>query len=131
MATLVRKKKTTEDDGAEYKAATLRAAVLADEKKAEDIRAYDVTGLTVVADSFVICSVNNEPHMKAVVSNVRNGMKEAGVGARTEEGRFDGGWVLVDFGSVILHVFRKEARAFYDLDGLWADAPTFDLDLEP
>jgi len=130
VAALLRRKKTTADE-AEYLAHTLRAASLAADKKAEDIRAYDIHGLTVVADSFVLCTATSEPQMKAVVSSVREGMREAGVRLLHDEGRTDGGWILLDFGTVILHVFRKEAREFYDLDGLWADAPAIPLDLEP
>lgn len=130
MAALLRRKTASESDQ-EYKAHTLRAASLAADKKAEDIRGYDIHGMTVVADSFVLCTVGSEPQMKAVVSNVREGMREAGIRLLHEEGRTDGGWILLDFGSVILHVFRKEAREFYDLDGMWADAPAIPLDLEP
>jgi ribosome-associated protein len=131
VAALLRRKSGSATDAAEYKAHTLRAASLAADKKAEDIRAYDIHGLTVVADSFVLCTVGSEPQMKAVIGNVREGMREAGVRLLHEEGRNDGGWMLLDFGSVILHVFRKDAREFYDLDGLWADAPAIPLDLEP
>ena len=128
MAKLVRKKKSAPDDDVLPK--TLRSAHLASEHKAADIRAYNVAGLTIVADSFVVCSAASEPQLKAICNNVAVGMKEVGVKAGHTEGNHASGWVVMDFGAVVLHVFRDEAREFYDLDGLWADAPLIELDLD-
>lgn len=105
-------------------------AVLAANHKAEDIRAYDVHGLTLIADSFLLCSTRSEPQTKAVVKAVKEGMAEAGVKPNHVEGTSSAGWVLMDYGDVIFHIFRKEMREFYDLDGLWADAPRLELGLE-
>ena len=100
MAKLVRKKKTAPDDDVLPK--TLRIAHLASEHKAGDIRAYNVEGLTIVADSFVVCSAASEPQLKAICNNVSVGMKEVGVKASHTEGNHASGWVVMDFGSVIL-----------------------------
>ena len=127
---IVLKKKTRGEESDAYKANALRAAVIADEKKAEDIKAYDVLGLTGVADCFLICSASSEPQMKAVINSIRDGLREVGVTTTRVEGDFHGGWVLLDYTDLIVHVFRKEAREFYDLDGVWADAPQLDLGLE-
>jgi len=108
---------------------TRRIASLADEHKAIDIRAYDLRGLTVIADSFVVCTGNSEPHVKAISSAVLSGMREIGVKARHSEGNYRAGWLVLDYGNIIVHIFRKEQREFYDLDGLWGDAPRIDLDL--
>jgi ribosome-associated protein len=109
---------------------TRRIAALADELHAVNIRAYDVRGLTVIADSFVLCSTRSEPQLKAVVSAIKEGMKEIGVKPIHVEGQYTSGWVVIDFGAVVCHVFREESRTFYDLDGMWADAPDIPLDLE-
>lgn len=104
-------------------------AALADEHKAINIRAYDLRGLTVIADAFVVCTANSEPHVKAVSSAILSGMREHGVRPRHSEGTYRNGWLVIDYGHVIVHIFRKETREFYDLDGLWGDAPRIDLEL--
>jgi len=108
---------------------TRRIAHLAASKKAIDIAAFDVRGLTLVADSFVLCSANSEPQFKAIFNAVCDGMKETGVRPLRTEGTFQGGWMLIDYGVIIFHVFRKASREFYDLDGLWADAKPIPLEL--
>ena len=128
MATLVRKKQATLDEK-DFLPNVHRIAALAAEKKAAAINAFDVAGLTLIADAFVICTAGSEPQMKAVVNAVREGMKDIGVPPLRVEGAFNGGWILMDFGDVILHVFREQARTFYDLDGMWADAAEINLDL--
>lgn len=105
-------------------------AELADEKKARDIKAYNVTGLTVTTDALVICTATSEPQIKAIFNCVRDGMKASGARPTYSEGSFQDGWLLIDFGDVIFHVFREQSREFFDLDGLWADAPTINLKLE-
>ncbi len=103
-----------------------RIATLADEHKAENIKVYDVRELTLLADAFILCTANSEPHVKAVFSAVKEGMREAGMKTLHAEGSYTSGWLVLDYGTVILHIFRKEARDFYDLDGLWGDAPEID-----
>ena len=128
LSTVVRKTKRADDES--FLPNTLRVAALAADKKASDIRAYDVRGLTLMADSFVICTATSQPQMKAVYTSVREGMREIGVVPSHSEGAFYDGWLLLDYGTIIVHVFRKTHREFYDLDGLWADATEIDLDLD-
>ena len=109
---------------------TLRIGSLAAEYKAIDIRAYDLRGLTLVADVFVVCAAASTPQLKAIFNGVKEGMKEIGVKPLHSEGGFDASWLLLDYGNIIVHVFREEAREFYDLDGLWGDAPQIDLGLD-
>ncbi|MCL4692891.1 MAG: ribosome silencing factor [Candidatus Hydrogenedentes bacterium] len=127
MARLVKKTATTSQP--EFLLNARRIALLADEHKAERIIGYDVGELTLLADAFVICTATSEPHVKAVYSAVKEGMREAGSKTLHAEGTYTDGWVVLDYGDVIFHVFRKEAREFYDLDGLWGDAPRIDLAL--
>jgi len=123
---LVKKKKAADDS---FLPNARRIGELADKIKAIDIKAYDVRGLTLVADAFVICSASSEPQLKAIANSVREGMKEIGVPPLHTEGTFHGGWMVLDYGDVIVHLFREEAREYYDLDGLWADAPEIELNL--
>lgn len=129
-AKLLKKKTAAQDADADFLPNTLRIAECADQHKGIDIRAYDVRGLTVVADAFVMCSAASEPQFRAIFHAVTDGMKEVGVRPLRTEGSFHGGWMIVDYGSVIVHLFREEARAFYDLDGFWADAPLLKLELD-
>jgi len=123
-------KRSTANPEEEFMVTTRHIAVLAADKKAKDIKAYDVRGLTLLADSFVLCSVMSEPQLKAVYHQVHDEMKAAGEGPLRSEGAFQDGWLIMDFGSVIFHIFRERARLFYDLDGMWGDAPGIDLKLE-
>ena len=107
-----------------------RIAALASDIKAINIKAIDVRGLTVIADVLVIVSAASEPQLKAIFNHVKDGMKEIGVASLRKEGAFDGGWCVLDYGDIIFHVFREESREFFDLDGLWADAPLIELDLD-
>lgn len=100
-----------------------KCALLASEKKAENISVLDVSKLTSFADSFIICSAGSERQAQAIARDVIETMKEEGSPTLGVEGLSEGHWILVDLGDVIFHVFTKEARDYYDLDGFWADAP--------
>ncbi|MBI4557053.1 MAG: ribosome silencing factor [Candidatus Hydrogenedentes bacterium] len=129
MGKLVRKKTETSDLDSLPNAR--RIAQFAADHKASDIKGYDVRGLTVVADSFVLCSASSEPQVRAIFNTVKAGMKSTvGKAPLRTEGTPSCGWLVMDYGSVIFHIFRVEAREFYDLDGLWADAPELDLDVD-
>lgn len=127
---VLKRKQQAADSDEGYIANAIRMAELASDKKARDIKVYKVHGLTLIADAFVLCTATSEPQMKAVAASVRTGMKEIGVSPLNSEGSHKGGWMLIDFGDIIVHVFREEPRAFYDLDGLWGDAPEIPLDLD-
>jgi len=123
------KRKTNQEADDSLLANTRRIAELVADKKAQNVKALDVRGLTIIADVFVVCTANSEPQMKAIYNSVREGMREIGLAPINTEGVYSGGWLLMDFGSVLFHIFRQEARDFYDLDGLWADAPVIPLDI--
>ncbi len=131
MAKLVRKKKaavavTEPVEG--FMRDTLLMSELAAQRKAINLHAYDIRGLTVLADALVICSASSEPQMRAIHDSVKEGMKAEGTRALHTEGTYHGGWMVMDYGHVIFHVFREEAREFYDLDGFWGDAPEIPLE---
>ena len=107
------------------------AAQAADSKKATDLVLIDLIGTTDVCDYFLICSGNNNRMVDSIVDEVREKVfKNCGVRPISCEGREGLNWVLVDYGSVCVHVFNPETRDFYRLERLWGDAPRVKLDLE-
>jgi ribosome-associated protein len=100
----------------------LEAAAAAADKKAKDILVLDIHELTPMADYFVICSANSGPQIDAVAKGIRDRMAELGVPCKGSEGAEEARWVLLDFGDLVVHVFRPEDREFYHLERLWGDA---------
>lgn len=102
------------------------AAKALDDKKAKDIKILRTTEQTVLADYFVICNGTSTPHIKALVDEVDKQLSMAGEPPLRREGLRSDIWVLMDFGSVIVHVFTDEARKFYNLERLWSDSEVVD-----
>ena len=102
------------------------AAKALDDKKARDVTVLKTAEQTVLADYFVICSGTSAPHVKALEDEVDRRLSEAGEDLIRREGLRSDIWVLMDFGSVIVHVFTDEARKFYNLERLWSDSPVVD-----
>jgi len=101
-----------------------RIVELAEDKKAADIVLLDLTGLTTVADYFVIASGGSERQLDAIAEGVISGMRDEKVHAYGREGTAASHWVLVDFGSVIVHVFTPPERDYYQLERHWAEGKT-------
>jgi len=93
-----------------------------DEKQGENILVLDVRKITPVADYHVIATGNSTPHMRALVEAVEEELEKSGSRAHHIEGTTDSPWILLDLVDVIVHVFKKEARKYYDLEHLWGDA---------
>ena len=102
------------------------AAKALDDKKAKDVKVLKTVEQTVLADYFVICNGTSSTHIKALVDEVDKQLSEAGEPPIRREGLRSDIWVLMDFGSVIVHVFTDEARRFYNLERLWSDAEFVD-----
>ena len=102
------------------------AAKALEDKKARDIKVLRTTEQTVLADYFVICNGTSSTHIKALVDEVDKQLSEAGEPPVRREGLRSDIWVLMDFGSVIVHVFTDEARKFYNLERLWSDSQVVD-----
>ena len=103
-----------------------RIAVRAlEEKKGEDACVIDVSRISVMTDYFVIAHGNSDSQVRALVDNVDEKMQEAGHTLRQQEGK-GGTWVLMDYGDIIVHVFDKEGRAFYNLERIWSDGTIVD-----
>ena len=91
------------------------------DKKGEDIRVIDISGVTVIADYFIIADGNNKNQVQAMVDNVQEELFKAGYEMKQMEGYREGNWILLDFGDIIIHIFDKENRLFYDLERIWKD----------
>ena len=102
------------------------AAKALDDKKAQDVKVLKTVEQTVLADYFVICHGSSAPHIKALVDEVDRQLSLAGEPPIRREGLRSDIWVLMDFGSVIVHVFTDEARKFYDIERLWSDSELID-----
>jgi ribosome-associated protein len=102
----------------------LLCRTLADNKKAEDIEILDVRELSSVTDYFVIASGTSEPHLRAIVDEITDKLREEHqLRPRAVDGTFQASWVVLDYFDVIIHVMRQDVRERYDLETLWGDAP--------
>ena len=99
------------------------AATVLDNKKGIDVKIIPVASKIDIVDYFVICSGTSNTHIKALADEVEYQLVEAGVKLKSYEGRGNNTWILVDFGEVVVHVFSREAREFYNLDKLYGDLP--------
>lgn len=100
--------------------ASLALAALED-KKAEDISVIDISGVSVLGDYFIIASGSNRSQIQALCDNVEEKLGRAGVSARQIEGYETANWVLLDYGDIIVHIFDRDNRLFYDLERIWRD----------
>ena len=109
-----------------YEIAHLAVKAL-DSKQAREIQILKTDKVTVLADYFIICTVNSSTHGKTVADEADKILSEAGEPPIRREGYRTGGWTLLDFGCVIVHIFSEEMREFYSLDRLWSDAEKVEL----
>lgn len=98
-------------------------ARILDNKRGRDIKVLHVQDKTEIADYFVLCTANSNTHIKSLIGEVEYRMGLRGVEEHRVEGRDNGTWVIADYYHVILHVFSREAREFYNLDKLYGDLP--------
>ena len=101
----------------------LRCRELADNKKAENLVILDMRKVSSVADFFLVCTGSSEPHLRAVVDEITEKLREEfALRPRAVDGALQTGWVVLDYFDVIVHVMRADLRDRYDLEGLWGDA---------
>ena len=98
-----------------------------EDKKAEDIKIIDISGVSVLADYFIIANGNNTNQVQAMIDNVEETLGKAGYTPKQIEGYNAANWVLMDYTDVIVHVFDKENRLFYDLERIWRDGKEVDV----
>ena len=98
-----------------------------DEKQGEDIRVIDISDISIIADYFIIANGNSENQVRALVDNVEGELEKAGYTVKQREGYGASSWTLLDFGDIIIHVFDKENRLFYNLERIWSDGKEIDV----
>ena len=99
--------------------AVMAVAKKLDEKKARDIVLLDVSKATILAETFIICSGTSPNQVRMLADEVERTMAEQGIFKKRLEGYREGRWVVVDFGDVLVHIFHREEREFYDIERLW------------
>ena len=92
-----------------------------EDKKAEDIRIIDISEISTIADYFIIADGSNKSQIQAMADNVSEILGRAGINLRQMEGYQNANWILMDFQDVIIHIFDRENRLFYDLERIWRD----------
>lgn len=103
------------------------AANALNEKKAQNLAALKIDDLTVLTEYFLLCTATSSTHVRALADEAEFKLSEAGVNPHHIEGKSTG-WILLDYGSVIIHVMSREAREFYNLDKMWSDGEALQLD---
>ncbi len=108
----------------------IKISELVFEKKGYDVKILDLSKVTSFADYFVICSGDSDTQVKAISDEIERKLREDGVSSWHREGYESLSWVLLDYVDVVVHIFKKDARQYYNLEKLWGDAPVVDV-LDP
>ena len=106
------------------------AAMAADDKKARDMIALDISAIASFADWFLICTGDSSRQAQAISDEIEMRLKQAGVRPYHIEGYQNAEWVVMDYSDLVVHIFSKTARAYYDLERLWRDAVPIELKLD-
>lgn len=105
----------------EAREAAKTACMALEDKKGKDIKVIDIRNISVVADYFILADGENRNQLQAMQDAVDEEMTKAGIHAKQIEGNRNSTWILMDYGDIIVHIFSKEDRLFYDLERIWRD----------
>lgn len=108
-----------------------KVSSLLDNKKAIDINVIKIDEISSLSDYFVIATGTSNTHVKSLADELEFKLKEQGIAPMRVEGYNSDSWILIDYASVVIHIFTKEGRDFYDLDRLWADGRKIEVELTP
>lgn len=97
------------------------------DKKAFDIKVIDIKGVSSIADYFVIMSGTSDRQVVSIADEIEDRLSKTGLETINKEGRQEGKWIILDYGDVIVHVFQKSEREFYNLEKLWIDSKSYDI----
>lgn len=104
------------------------AVKAADDKKAENMVVLNMEGVSLISDYFLICHGNSEKQVQSIATEIKKTAQANEVELKRLEGFDQGRWVLIDLADVVVHVFHKDERLYYNLEKLWGDAPTVDIE---
>jgi ribosome-associated protein len=99
-----------------------------EDKKAEDIKIIDISEVSTIADYFVITNGTNKSQIQALSDNVGEKLAASGIQPKNVEGYNTANWILMDYHDILVHIFDKESRGFYDLERIWRDGKNIDID---
>ena len=102
----------------------------AEAKKARDITVLNISEISTLCDYFIICSGGSTPQVKAIAEHIEEKLAEQHVNPLRREGIREGDWVLLDYGDIVVHIFKDEERDFYNLERLWGDAKVVDIPIQ-
>lgn len=102
----------------------------ADDKRAEDIVVLNMKGISLIADYFMICHGNSDKQIQAIAREIKEKVYEEGFTVKRIEGFEEARWILMDLGNVVVHIFHKDERSYYNLERLWGDAPIEQIESE-
>ncbi len=103
------------------------AVAALNDKKAEDIKVIDISDISIMADYFIITSGNNPNQIQAMCENVKEKLGRAGCEYRQIEGYDTASWILMDYRDMIVHIFDRESRSFYNLERIWSDGKSIEV----
>lgn len=92
-----------------------------DEKKANDIAIIDISEISSMSDYFIVADGKNRNQVQALCDNVEDALAKNGISIKNREGYSNGGWILLDYYDIIVHIFSEEEREFYDIEHVWSD----------
>lgn len=98
------------------------------EKKAEDISLIDISNVSILADYFLIACGSNKRQVQTLINNLEDCLKKEGIVSKNIEGYQSGSWVLMDYGDLVIHIFDRKSRDFYDLERLWKDGKKINIE---
>lgn len=97
------------------------ACMALEDKKGKDVKVIDIRNISVIADYFILADGENQNQLQAMQDSVDEALTKAGIHAKQIEGNRNSTWILMDYGDIIVHIFSKEDRLFYDLERIWRD----------
>lgn len=103
------------------------AVKAADDKRAEDIVALNMKGISLIADYFIICHGNSDKQVQAIAREIKEKAEENQFEVKRIEGYDEAKWILIDLGDIVTHIFLRDERSYYNLERLWGDAPLEDI----
>lgn len=117
-------------DFLDIKNSVFLAANSIDDKKGKDIEILKVDGLSTLADYFVIATGTSSTHINAIAQGVLEDMEKSDLDLHHREGKKGQEWILLDYGDVVIHIFSKQEREFYDIERIWGDAQNLELNID-